>query len=157
MRKKRFECLLNTERRHAGVPAAKRSRGGFTLVEMIVAGILLSVVMTVSMQMLAGYSKQQRLANRRQLAVAELANLIERITARPFSTVTTDNLQSLTINDAARARLPDAELRIEVNDQAGPPKGKQIRADIRWRQVGGEFTAPVRLATWIYAHTEETP
>lgn len=132
-------------------------RRGFTIVELIVAGIIISVVMTVSLQMLAGLNQQQRLATRRQLAADELANLMERATNRPFKDLTNESLQSLNISDAARERLPDSELKLSVVEQPGPPVGKQIAAEIRWRDTAGAFSAPVRLVAWQFADSGGQP
>ncbi len=125
-------------------------RGGYSLVEMVVAGIVLGVVMTVSLQLLAATSRQQRYAERRQLAAEELANLMERLSAAPYETLDGAAQESWTLSDAVTAHLRDAELGIDIQSTGDDLGGKQISLSLRWRDAGDVMVTPVRLTTWVY-------
>ena len=80
-------------KRHSPIDSQRRCRG-IMLVEMIIAGIVLAVVMTVYLQLMAATSRQQRYADHRQLAGEELANIMEGITAQPYEAIDQEKLQS---------------------------------------------------------------
>ncbi|TWU12694.1 hypothetical protein CA54_15190 [Symmachiella macrocystis] len=135
----------------------QRRRRGYMLVEMIVAGIVLAVVMTVYLQLLAATSRQHRYADHRQLAGEELANIMERITAQPYKTIDQEELQSKELSDSATSHLHDAELNIDILPVSEPVDGKQISLSLRWRDSGDVYVAPTRLTSWVYAPAGGTP
>lgn len=147
MYRHKTDPLLNRQRR----------RSGYLLVELIVAGIVLAVVMTVYLQLLSATSRQQRYADHRQLAGEELANLMERITAQPYETIDLEKLQAKELSDSAISHLNEAELNIDVLPVSEPVAGKQISLSLRWRDSGNVFVAPTRLTSWVYAPTGGTP
>lgn len=126
-------------------------RRGSMLVELVVASIVLAVVMTVCMQLLAATSRQQRYADHRQLASEELANLMERITAEPYESIKQETLRTRKLGDTAATRLRDPQLDIAVEAVSDPRAGKKISLQLRWRDAGEVFAAPVRLTSWVYA------
>jgi hypothetical protein len=85
------------------------------------------------------------------LAVQEVANVMERLTAYPFEEVTAERARQLTLSAPARQSLTGAELAVDV---AESPSGagrsaKRIAVRLRWRGRNGEWEAPARLTTWI--------
>ena len=65
-----------------------RRRGAFAAIELTVATILLVVAMTLAVQALGWVAAERRATERRAAAVREAANLMERLTARPFDQIT---------------------------------------------------------------------
>jgi len=115
------------------------------------ATVLLMIAMTLTVKVLGWVALERRAAERRQRAVIEVANVMERITAYPFEEVTPALARRITLSETARQRLPDAELALDVSDGA-PVAGRaarRIAIRLRWRGSAGEWDAPVRLTSWI--------
>ncbi len=131
------------------------NRGGFTLVELIVAGVLLAMTMTLSVQMLSSVAQQRRQARQRQIATAEAANLMERITAQPYASITQDALQSWKLPDELDRRLPNAELEITTEETTQPPAGKRIHVTISWRNSKDAPAFTIGLTGWMFDQGED--
>jgi hypothetical protein len=109
------------------------------------------VAMTLTLKVLGWVALERRSAERRQRALFEVANVMERITAYPFEDVTPDLARRITLSETARAMLPDAELALQIGDgaQAAGRAARRIAIRLRWRGSSGEWEAPVRLTSWI--------
>ena len=115
------------------------------------AAVLLMIAMTLTVKVLGLVALERRASERRQRALFEVANVMERITAYPFDEVTSELAGRLTLSAPARHSLPDSELAVDV---AAPEPGqgrlaKRIAIKLRWRGPDGEWVAPVRLTSWI--------
>jgi hypothetical protein len=124
------------------------------LAELAMAIVLLVIAMTLVIKVLSWAAHERRVADRRERAVLEVANLMEQITAHPMEEVTPEMARGLTLSEAARQSLPDAQLGVEV--ASGAVNGvrelpaKRIAIRLRWRGSGGEWETPVRLSSWIH-------
>lgn len=125
-------------------------RRGFTMLEMIVAAALLGTLLVVSLNMLGAAADWRRAADRRQLALFEAGNIMERIAARPWDQLTDEALADVRLPERIGRRLPGAELKIEVTDSppTEKPASKRIAVSIRWRDRAGTLLPPVGLTTW---------
>jgi prepilin-type N-terminal cleavage/methylation domain-containing protein len=121
-------------------------RRGMTLIELVVAAALLATVLVVCLQLLAATALQRRAANQRQLALQEVENTIERLTAKPWNELTPQTTVQLPA--AVRSRLPGAELKVEVATAPAEPSAKRIAVSLRWKDHSGQFTKPVAIVTW---------
>jgi Tfp pilus assembly protein PilV len=133
------------------VRSTRSRRSGSLLVEVAMAAVLLMIAMTLTVKVIGLVALERRASERRQRALFEVANVMERITSYPFDDVTPELAGRLTLSAPARQSLPDSELAIDV---AGPEPGqdraaKRIAIKLRWRGPDGEWVAPVRLASWI--------
>jgi Tfp pilus assembly protein PilV len=126
-------------------------RRGSLLAEVAMATVMLLIGMTLTVKVMGYVGLQRRTAEHRQRAVQEVANAMERLTAYPFEEVTTERARALSISRSAVQSLPDPELTIDVNEsQPGAGRSaKRIAIRLRWRNLAGEWDAPVRLITWI--------
>jgi hypothetical protein len=126
-------------------------RRGSLLVELAMATVLLMIAMTLTVKVLAIVASERRASERRQCALIEVANVMERITAYPFDQVTPALAGRLALSRAAHESLPDSELAVDVAaSEPGPGQStKRIAIRLRWRGSGGEWSAPVRLTSWI--------
>jgi len=131
--------------------SARRRRRGSLLAEVAMATVLLMIAMTVTVRVLGWVALERRAAERRQRALIEVANVMERITAYPFEEVTPELVRRMTLSEPARRLLPDSELVLDVKDGAGAGgrTARRIAIRLRWRGRGGEWDAPVRLTSWI--------
>ena len=139
------------------VRSNRSPRRGSLLVEVAMAAALLMVAMALTVQVLGFVAHDRRASERRQRALVEVANLMERITAYPFEEVTPGLAKSLALSRSARQTLPDSELAVDV---AGSEPGtgrsaKRIAIRLRWRGPDGEWVAPIRLTSWIERRRQE--
>ena len=68
--------------------STRARRRGSLLVEVAMATVLLMIAMTLTVKVLGFVALERRACERRQRAMLEVANLMERITAYPFDEVT---------------------------------------------------------------------
>jgi Tfp pilus assembly protein PilV len=133
-------------------------RGGFSLLELVVTGVLLSVVMVSAVPMLAWVGLQRRAADQHQFALHEAANILERLTLEDWEHLTPESAEELTLSEQAQSYLPDAELAVTVAETVAEPSdvppSKRLSVELRWRDPAGNMTPPVRLTTWLYRSKE---
>jgi hypothetical protein len=127
------------------------------LIEMMAAGAMLGVLLTLSLEMMTAVATQRRAIDQRQDATLELANAMERIAARPWDQLTPQNLAQEQPSPAARGRLPGAELKIEVSTPDADPDAKRITASLHWQDRLGRHVPPVTITTWKYRIADTLP
>jgi hypothetical protein len=122
------------------------------------AAVLLMIAMTLTVKVLGLVASERRGTERRQRALVEAANLMERITAYPFDEVTPELGKRLTLSPTARQSLPDSELTVDVvgSEPAAGRSAKRIAIRLQWRGSDGEWVAPVRLTSWIERRRQGT-
>lgn len=126
----------------------QKSRRGFSLLEMIVALVLLGAVTTIVIPTLGWMGALNRLSLQRQEAVQGLNNLMDELTSRPYAELTADAAAKLELPEALRHQLPGAKLKVEI---AGTEPGvKRIRMELGWNQRNGQPLAPMRLTAWVH-------
>ncbi|MGC8642592.1 MAG: hypothetical protein ACP5XB_22270 [Isosphaeraceae bacterium] len=138
---------------HCGKKAAERpARRGSLLVELALSAAMLMIAMGLTVKVLGWVGVQRRNWERRQIAVQEAANVMERLTARPFESVTPESTRDIPLSARARQSLPGVELKVDVreNDRAGGAGSKRVAIALRWQGRSGEWDAPVHLTSWIY-------
>jgi type II secretory pathway pseudopilin PulG len=118
-----------------------------TLLELVAAAALLATILVVCLQLLAATTLQRRAADQRQLALMEVENTLERLTARPWNELTPQTAAGQ-LSPNLRGRLPGAELKVEVTTSPAEPLAKRIAVSIRWKDHSGQFTKPVTIVTW---------
>lgn len=152
------------------------TRRGTTMVELLVAGVLLVALTAVCVQMLAVLAGHRRAVEQEQTAIREAANLMERLAAVPWDELTPEGVRDVRLSEEARRALPGGELEISVTSSkfgeplagervagdrvagverseppvAQVPGAKRILVSIRWQDRTGRFVRPVRLAAWRY-------
>ncbi len=133
-------------------PKQLRRRGSL-LVELAMGTALFTIAMTLTVKILGTVAVERRAAERRQQALLEVGNLMERITAYPYDELSPDLAKRLSLSPAARAALPHSELGIDISPvKAGKGtsrSSKRIALVVRWQGGGGEWVAPVRLVSWV--------
>ena len=149
--------MANTRRdraeRHGSGRGARRStRRGSLLAELAISGALLMVAMALTVKVLGWIGAERHNFDRRQCALHEAGNLMERLTSRSFDAVTGAAVKQVALSPQAKKALPGADLQVDVveNDRAGGPGSKRVALQIRWRSRSGEWDSPVRLTSWIY-------
>ncbi len=132
-------------------------RRGFGLVEMAISGLMLAAAMAATVQVVGRVSAERRSVARRERALVEASNLMERIAARPFEEITPEALAAIRLPEAARESLPDSTLGATVTSADDPPARKRIVVEVRWRDRSGRAESPVRLVAWAFRRKEPLP
>ncbi len=127
---------------------------GYSLFEVMVALVLLGAAAVTLPPLLAGAARGRKAAEERQIALAETANVLERVARRPWSQVMPDALKTETISPAAQERLQSARLEIDVTVEPAEPASKRIGVALFWKDRTGRELTPARLTTWIYQPKE---
>jgi type II secretory pathway component PulJ len=120
------------------------------MLELLIAGVLLGVLMTVCVQMLSAAAAQRRAADDRQTAIREAANLMERLSTVSFDKLTPEGVAKLQLSDEARRALPGGELEIQLSSPPSEPGAKRIVLLLRWQDRSGRPVRPVRLTAWRF-------
>lgn len=132
---------------------ARRSASGFSLVELIVALVLLGTVMSIVVPALGWMGHLNRHSLQRQEAIQGLGNLMDELTSRPYEELTSEAAANVELPPALKDQLPGATLQVEI--QEAEPKAKRIRLELGWNQRNGRPLAPMRLTAWVYEREEK--
>ena len=121
----------------------KLHRSGTTLAELLVAATLLITGMTLISKGAVQTQRIWQATRHQQLALDELANQMDRLTAMP-PLERTESLASLQPSESLRAILANPTLKGEfMNDE----DGARILLSLDWDRVGPAI--PVTLVGWI--------
>ncbi len=126
-------------------------RRGFSMIEVMATVFLLAVAMSTMLQLLTLLARERRSAERREWAIHETGNVMDRLAAEPY-----DQLDSAQTRGLAQARtliagrvLPEGRLTIEVESEDKPVQRKRLTLVLRWRDQAGGWERPVRLTEWV--------
>lgn len=126
----------------------RRSRLGFGTVEVVVAALIVMMMMALTVQMVASTIAARRSAERRQWALHEAANVMERLASLEWDELSDARTETIQLSKACQSVLPSPRLRIKIGEETAPVL-KRIRVEIRWSNGARGEEAPVRLTTWV--------
>lgn len=128
-------------------------RGGFTLLETMVALGVLGVVVLLVAQL--GYlllvERQRRDA--RQEALETAANVLEAARACPWEDLTPAWAARQRLSESAARRLHDGRLEVRVEPEASRPHARRVTVEVRWSLGDDRPARPVRLVALRSART----
>jgi len=127
------------------------------MLELLVACVLMTAVLAVCLQIVSAAASQRQAAAHRLAAVEEASNLMERLSARPWSELTPEAAKSMRLSPEAQAALPQGALSVEITQSPNDAGAKRISVEIRWQEPGGEPARPVRLVAWRYSIPAHAP
>ena len=140
------------------ISTGTRRRRGYGLIELAVTGVLLTTMTLLTLQLVGWVAKDRQSIGRREAATILVANVLERVLARPFDEITKDGLSPL-VKELMADRPPTLGfLRVEITPTA-PVDGltqKRITVEVSWPRNLAEIGSPVRLIGWITARPEES-
>jgi len=130
-------------------------RRGFSLMEITAAGILLVAMLVVCMQFFRATAIQRRGLQARRVAIREVANVMERLCARPWQELTLEGVRDAEPSAEVQRLLPDSALEIDVTQPNGEPDEKRIAVVLRWPAGPEQPDRSVRLVAWKYRVGED--
>ena len=122
-------------------------RQGITTTELVCASLIIGVVATMLVPAMKLVSRQNESSLEHLEAGAVLSNILDGVTASPFSEVTADSLGQTELPEWANQRLVNAELEMGVEPRDG---GKQVTAELSWQVSHSNTREKARLQTWIF-------
>ncbi len=129
-------------------------RGGMLLEACVAVGLLaFTVAMLAELSIVA--SRQKQAVDRRQTALQELSNAMERALSRSWEDTVTDKMVSLELTEIGRSQLPEAQLSVTVDEMSEPIPAKRIHLRLRWIDSSGQLLKPVSLSFWKYRDMEQ--
>lgn len=126
-------------------------RRGVSILEVVIACILVSALVSVSAQLLRLVNRTQADTQRRETAVQEANSVLERITLAPWVNLTSEKLASET---KPVSSLPDGKLKVAVDQVPQEADAKRITVEIDWKTGQAMRASPVRLSAWVYRRGE---
>lgn len=129
----------------------RRARRGFTIVELLVALVILAAAMALVVRVVATAADQRRETARRRTAVQEAANVLERIVARPWEEIDETQLDDVRLSPHAVEALPGAKLKVKVAEDAGRPAARRVAVTLTWNAHGDEAAASTQLVGWKFS------
>jgi hypothetical protein len=123
--------------------------------EVLVSTLLLSAAFATVVPLLGSVAAQRRAAEQRQLALQEVANVMERYAERSWADIKPETDGTVELSSEVRRVLHHAALEVKVDEATGPPAAKRIAIELRWKDRSGRFAAPIRLVTWVYQRGSE--
>lgn len=126
-----------------------RGRRGFTLIEMMVAGVLLTTVMMIVVPAIFWVHRERRQTERYQVAIVEVENMMERVVALPFEDMDQKTVDKFVLSESALRQLSNAKLKIDISESDQLRSMKRIQVQLGWVDHRGLNVAPVRLTSWV--------
>jgi hypothetical protein len=133
---------------------ATRRRRGFGLIEMAIAGVLIVVAMTVTVQIVGSIALERKAVERRERALLEVENVLERVVTWPWDELTTESMRRYSISSASAGFLRNPALKVTVTPLEDAPVRKKVLVELRWLDRSGRPETPVRLVGWVYRKAE---
>jgi Tfp pilus assembly protein PilE len=126
------------------------SRCGSMMVELLACGALLGVVLSTAIPTLRWAIHQRKFTDEREVAMLEVDNLMERVTALDWNELTTERAGEFRLSAAVAAQLPESRLAIAVEPDADDASAKIVRINLTWDDAALRPAPPVRLTAWVY-------
>jgi hypothetical protein len=117
---------------------------------MSIAAILVGMLATAVVQLALVMAGQHRGLAKRYVAIQESANIMERVSATPWTELTTENVADIELSPEAQQSLSGATLEIQVSAAEGEPAAKRVTVVIRWPDREARPDHVVRLVAWRY-------
>jgi Tfp pilus assembly protein PilE len=121
-----------------------------SLIEVSAAIVLLGALATVVMQALEWTLVERREAERREVAMLEAANAMERLSVAKWESLSPRESTEEPLSAIAKQSLPSGRLTTEVKAAGDDPAARRLIVEVHWLNRAGEEDMPVRLTTWVY-------
>jgi hypothetical protein len=116
---------------------------------MLVAFTLLGSVLTVATPLVVRHSRLLTAHSEYQLALEEVSNQLERLTALPAAELPSA-VEALQPSEFAAAHLHGAQLKAELTEA---DRGERLTLRLAWDEPQ-RHAAPVALSAWIYRRAD---
>ena len=128
----------------------RASRSGVLLLELIIAGLLLGVVMSMAIPTLGLIARQRQATRQRQVAILAVGNLMERMTLLDWNELTQEHTQQVQLPESLKNELSEAKLTITVTAAESPTEVRRVHIELQWEIAPSRPAPVVHLTAWIH-------
>lgn len=132
-------------------------RRGMSLLEVIVAGIILATLLSLSLEVMQNVGSQRRTLRQREVAAQEAANVMERLMANDWASLTPEAAKEFTLSAETGRALPEGKLTVEIAPVSGNPEAKRVHVSITWPRGPEQPDQRVELVAWKYRKAAAGP
>jgi Tfp pilus assembly protein PilV len=125
-------------------------RRGATVLEAMVAAVVFVAGSSVVATMVVAAAQQRRGVENHRFAIQHAENLLARLAAQPFDSLTAERAEQIRLALPDHPALNKDQMRVELTSEAGPPESKRIVVVAAWQTPSGQPARSLRLTTWIY-------
>jgi hypothetical protein len=112
--------------------------------------VLLAIAMAIVAQTAGWLAAERRGAQRRQRALQEAANLMERLSSSPWDELTPELARAQVLSPGTKATLRDGTLEVSIDPEPADPPAKRVTIKILWGDRSAGLVAPVQLVAWVH-------
>ncbi len=128
-----------------------RPRRGLTIFEVTVSAVVLGAVITTAAQLVQWSVRLHQVALQKRCALEAATSLLDRLSARPWSTITAASAKDEALPTEVRNFLVDPQLHVAVaENKSESPREKTISVEVSWAERAGQRTQRVNLTTWVF-------
>jgi hypothetical protein len=120
------------------------------MIEVAAAIVLLAALTTLIAQIAVWSAAERRASQRREIALAEAVNALERLAASDSQSLNPHPATEVPLSGTAKEMLPSGKLTTEIQETTGSLAGKRIVIEVNWLNQAGEQAMPVILVTWVW-------
>lgn len=137
----------------------RKMRKGFTVLEMIVTFVLLTVFLSGVCQLVAWQGTLQRQSRRRTLALEEINHVMDQVRSRFIQGVTSEeeSARMWKLSPRAQNSLPGAQLTVDIEPASDEGPNRRIFVSLTWHGANQTTLQAVHLVTWVQDSVEVTP
>lgn len=126
-------------------------RRGVTMLELMAALALFSTVVLLVVPVLGRVAAVRDETAAHETALLEAANVMERLAAgNARRRITQEDLDALTLSDAARHDLTLPQLVVTLGEPEREPAARQLTIQVSWENDAGQRSTPVTLTRYLY-------
>lgn len=126
-----------------------RRRRGSLLLDAAMATVLLTIAMSVALQLITHLGRQRRAADLRQYATQTASNIMERVSQHPWESLEPGPPRQIELPAEALELLRNARCEVTVRSANDEDTLRTIVVELRWGGGGMPREASVRLIAWV--------
>jgi len=146
---------MNANRRAAtrlrGGRSSRVRSAGFLIMDAVVSLVVIGMAAAAVVQTLSAAAESRRETERRQAALVEADNMLERLMAAAWSDLVPDKVAAWPLSGEAQRALPAGRLAIQVEPTADEPAGRRLAVTVAWAGPGGVVEHSVQRVAWRFA------
>jgi len=120
------------------------------LIELVVSLVVLGVGLTTAAEIVQWSAAEHRVALKKRCALEAAANLLDRLSASDWRSITQQKGSGIHLPDDTVQFLVDPRLSVTVSDKKDGLPAKKISVEIDWAHKPGGKSEEVRLSTWVF-------
>lgn len=129
--------------------------GGFTLLEMLVALMMLGALTAILVPTIAAAHRQRQEVTRHQIALAWLDDCCEQAADVPWDEFTSERLSQIVGENATGSAPEGVVTKVVVDEVSEPVPARVAKFSASWSKGAGRDSEEIRLTVW--RPRQETP